>query len=49
MRQFLLDEGKICEKRIRVEDLNTFTEARMINCMMDLESGHLVEMEHIRP
>ena len=49
MRQFLLDEGKISEKRIRVEDLADFTQSRLINCMMDLESGSTIEITDIIP
>ena len=49
MLQYLLEEGEISEKRIVVEDLTAYTEARMINCMMDLESGSVIDMNHIIP
>ena len=49
MRQYLLEEGEISEKMIGAEDLAAYTGARMINCMMDLETGPVIEMNHIIP
>jgi 4-amino-4-deoxychorismate lyase len=47
MRQSLLDRGRLKEKKVRLEDASLYREARMINCMMDLESGHVIEMDRI--
>lgn len=47
MLQFLLKEGKISEKRIRAENLAEYTEARLINCMMDLESSPSIPIKNI--
>jgi 4-amino-4-deoxychorismate lyase len=47
MRTYLLETGQIAEAVIRPEDLPLLTDARMINCMMDLESGHVIEMDRI--
>ena len=49
MRQFLLDGGKISEKSIMVQDLAAYSQARLINCMMDLESGYSIGMADIIP
>ena len=49
MRQFLLEDGRISEKRIRVDDLGNYSQSRLINCMMDMETGHTVEMSEIIP
>jgi 4-amino-4-deoxychorismate lyase len=48
MRSYLLETGQISEAVIRPEDLSLFTETRMINCMMDLESSPSIEIENIR-
>ena len=47
MRQFLLEEGVIRETRIGLNDLYGFSQARLINCMMDMETGQTIEMEQI--
>jgi 4-amino-4-deoxychorismate lyase len=47
MRTYLLETGQIAEAVLRVEDLSLLTAARMINCMMDLESGPVIEMDQI--
>ena len=47
MRQLLLENGVISEKRIIPADLQHFTLARMINCMMDIESGNAIEIGDI--
>ncbi len=49
MRMCLLEAGRIMESRVRPADLNSFTAARMINCMRDLESGPDIEMDRIVP
>ncbi len=48
MRTYLLETGQIAEAVLRPEDLPLLTEARMINCMMDLESSPSIEIENIR-
>ncbi len=47
MRAYLLETGQIAEAVLGVEDLPLLTGARMINCMMDLESGPVIEMDQI--
>jgi len=47
MRMYLLETGQIAEAVFRPEDLPHLTEARMINCMMDLESSPGIKMENI--
>ncbi len=47
MRMYLLDTGQIAEAVLRLDDLPLLTGARMINCMMDLESGPVIEMDQI--
>jgi len=47
MRSYLLETGQIAEAVIRPEDLSLLTEARMINCMMDLESSPAIQMNSI--
>ena len=47
MRTFLLESGQIAEAILRPEDLPLFTEARMINCMMDLESSPAIQIDRI--
>jgi 4-amino-4-deoxychorismate lyase len=48
MRQALIDRGRLIERRIRLEDLSLYSEARMINCMLDLDSSPAIEIENIR-
>ena len=36
MRQYLLDEGQIKERRIRIEDLSKYQKVSLINAMMEL-------------
>ncbi len=47
MRMYLLETGQITEAPIRPENLNTFSGAKMINAMMDLETASLIEMGNI--
>ncbi len=47
MRMYLLESGRITEASVRPKDLPAFTGAKMINCMMDLDTGSLIEMKHI--
>ena len=47
MRMFLLQTGKISEAAVTPADLGNFTAAKMINCMMDLDSGPVIEMHRI--
>ena len=47
MRMFLLETGRISEAPIRRGDLRTFTAVKMINCMMDLDNGPLIEINRI--
>ena len=44
---YLLETGQITEIPIRPEDLKTFSGAKMINAMMDLETASLIEMVNI--
>jgi 4-amino-4-deoxychorismate lyase len=48
MRQALIDRGRLKEKSVRLADLFLYREARMINCMMDLDSSPIIEIENIR-
>ena len=47
MRMFLLESGLITEESVRIEDLGSYTGARMINCMTGLESSPVIEMDQI--
>lgn len=47
MRTYLLETGQIAEAVIRPEDLSLLTEARMINCMMDLGSSPAIGIDRI--
>jgi len=47
MRMYLLDTGQISESVIRPEILHSFTGAKMINCMMDIDESPLIEMDRI--
>ena len=47
MLQFLLKEGKISEKRIMLENLAEYTKARLINCMLDLDSSPSIPIKSI--
>jgi 4-amino-4-deoxychorismate lyase len=47
MRMCLLERGRIRETSIRPEDLNIYRGAKMINCIMDLDSAPLIEMSDI--
>ncbi len=49
MRQHLLDRGDITEAKIKPGDLTKFNLARLINCMMDLDTGSVIEMKNIMP
>ncbi len=48
MRTYLLDTGRIAEAFLGPEDLSELTGAKMINCMMDLDSSPVIEMKNIR-
>lgn len=47
MRTYLLEKGQIAKATIRPGDLPEFTGAKMINCMMDLESSQNIKIENI--
>lgn len=47
MRQYLLEQGDITEAEIKPADLTKFNLARLINCMMDLDTGFVVEIKNI--
>jgi hypothetical protein len=47
MRMNLLEAGRINEATMRPGDLGGFTGARMINCMMGLDSGPVIEISRI--
>jgi len=47
MRMYLLETGQLTEVSLRPEDLQNYSGAKMINCMMDLESAPLIEMANI--
>ncbi len=47
-RASLLDRGRIQAKPIRVDNLHGFDKVKIINAMMDLESGFEVEIGKIR-
>jgi hypothetical protein len=47
MRTYLLESGQIAEAILCPEDLPLLTEARMINCMMDLESSPAIQIDSI--
>jgi 4-amino-4-deoxychorismate lyase len=47
MRMLLLESGAISEIPVRPEDLGNYSGAKMINCMMGLDSAPLIEMENI--
>ncbi|MFC2116331.1 aminotransferase class IV [Bacteroidota bacterium] len=49
MRQFLLDEGRISEKRIRPENFDSYTQVRLVNCLMDMETGPSFPIKNIHP
>ena len=48
MRQFLMEEGRISEQRIMLNDLACFSRARLINCMMDMDTGPDIVMDRIK-
>jgi 4-amino-4-deoxychorismate lyase len=48
MRQYLLEKGNIIEQRIGPGDLPGFERAMLINCMMDLENGFLIDIRDIK-
>ena len=48
MRMHLMETGQITEAPVYLEDLNKFSGAKMINCMMDLENTAMIEMVNIR-
>ena len=47
MRMHLLEAGRITEAPVQPGDLGNFTGAKMINCMMGLETGPVIEMSRI--
>ena len=47
MRMFLLESGLIKEMPVRPSDLQTYTAAKMINCMLDLDTSPLISMANI--
>jgi 4-amino-4-deoxychorismate lyase len=46
-RAFYLQTGKIIEKRIQVNDLQQYHKARLINAMLDLETGEDIRINRI--
>lgn len=47
-RQFLLDTGKIVEKRIDLNDIRSYDRIRFINAMIDLEDDIYIEIRKIK-
>jgi len=47
-RAYYLHTGKIVEKRITVEDLQQYHKARIINAMLDLETGEDISINNLR-
>lgn len=47
-RQFLLDTGKIVEKRITFDDIQSYDRIRFINAMIDLEDDIYMETKKIK-
>ncbi len=47
MRMHLLETEQITEDSIRPEDLKQYSGAKMINCMMDLDTSPLIPMDNI--
>jgi len=47
MRMFLLETERISEAPVKPGDLGSYTAARMINCMMDLDGSPLIDMDNI--
>jgi 4-amino-4-deoxychorismate lyase len=47
-RQFLLDTGKIAEKRIIADDIPSYCRIRFINAMTDLEDNRCIETEKLK-
>ena len=47
MRTFLIESGRISEECVRLSDLRRYNAARMINCMMDLDTSPLIRMDRI--
>ena len=48
-REYYLEIGRIKEVEITVEDLPHFQKAILINAMLDLETGPLIEIKNILP
>ncbi len=46
-REFYLTNGTLTERTIRPVDLSGFTRARLINAMLDLETGNDITMDNI--
>ena len=46
-RAFYLTNGMLTERTIRPVDLSGFARARLINAMLDLETGHDIAMDNI--
>lgn len=47
-RQFLLDTGRIAEKRIAFDDIWSYDRIRFINAMIDLEDGVCIETGKVK-
>jgi len=47
-REKLLKEKKIAEKEIKIEDLDSFIEARLINAMIEFEDSPSILMKNIK-
>ncbi|MDR1876597.1 MAG: aminotransferase class IV [Flavobacteriaceae bacterium] len=46
-RRFLLDTGKITEKRITARDIQSYSQIRFINAMIDLEDNICIEVKKL--
>lgn len=46
-RQFLLDGGIVCEKKIRVEDIFNYQKVGLVNSMLDFEDMPVINIERI--
>jgi 4-amino-4-deoxychorismate lyase len=46
-RQYLLDTKQIESRKLHPKDLQHFTHARLINAMLDLDSGPIIPIDQI--
>jgi len=47
-RSLLLDKGLIREERVTVSDIKKFTEARLINAMIDIDDSESIPVNNIK-